>query len=263
MGDGGIGEGDADDRPTQARLELRGRAIGDDPALVDDRDAVGQPVRLLEVLGGEQQCAALGDELLDHMPQVAATRRVEPGRRLVEEEHGRAVDQRGGQVEPAPHAAGVGLGRAIGGVAEPEPLEQLVGPGGDRTLGQVGEPADEAQVLPARQVLVDRGVLPGEADALADGLGMAGHVHAEDLGVTAVGVEDGGEDAHGRRLAGAVGPEQPEHGARCRGKVDTGEGLHLAEALGQALDPDGRTRSGRLARGDGGGCHGDDHRADH
>ena len=40
----------------------------------------------------------------------------------------------------------------------------------------MGEPADQAQVLVPGEVLVDRGVLAGEADALADGLRVLGHV---------------------------------------------------------------------------------------
>ena len=55
----------------------------------------------------------------------------------------------------------------VGGVGEPEALEQLVGPRHDAGFGQVGQPADQAEVLAAGEVLVDRGVLAGEADARA------------------------------------------------------------------------------------------------
>ena len=41
---------------------------------------------------------------------------------------GGAEDQAGGEVEAAPHAAGVLLDRLAAGVGEPEPLQQLVGP---------------------------------------------------------------------------------------------------------------------------------------
>ena len=50
-------------------------------------------------------------QLLDEVPHRQAAARVEAGRRLVEEEDRRRVDERGGQVEPAAHAAGVGLAR--------------------------------------------------------------------------------------------------------------------------------------------------------
>ena len=40
------------------------RPLGDDPPVVDHDDVPGQPVGLLEVLGGEQHGRALGDQVL-------------------------------------------------------------------------------------------------------------------------------------------------------------------------------------------------------
>ena len=76
--------------------------------MVDDDDPVGEPVGLLEVLRREQHRRAAGDELLDDRPQLGAAARVEAGGRLVEEQHRRAVHERGGEVEAAAHAARVG-----------------------------------------------------------------------------------------------------------------------------------------------------------
>ena len=51
-------------------------------------DVVGEAVGLFEVLGREQHRRAVGDELGDQPPQVAAAAaRVETGCRLVEEQH--------------------------------------------------------------------------------------------------------------------------------------------------------------------------------
>ena len=58
-----------------------------------------------------------------HMP--SRLRGSRPGGRLVEEQHPRPGDQRGGDVEPAAHAAGVGLRRPGRRVREVEPLQQL------------------------------------------------------------------------------------------------------------------------------------------
>ena len=53
---------DLDAGPADLRLELVGGAAGDDLAVVDDRDRVGQLVRLLEVLRRQQERRALADE---------------------------------------------------------------------------------------------------------------------------------------------------------------------------------------------------------
>ena len=83
------------------------------------------------------------DELLDDAPQVAATHGIESGRRLVEEEHRRAVHEGGGEVEPASHATRVRPYRPVGGVGKAERLEQLLGAGADLRLRQMRELADE------------------------------------------------------------------------------------------------------------------------
>ena len=88
--------------------------LGDRPAVVDDDDLVGEPVGLLQVLGGEQQRRAAADQLADDVPQVGAAAGVEAGGRLVEEQHRRLGDERPGQVEPPAHAARVGLHRTVG-----------------------------------------------------------------------------------------------------------------------------------------------------
>ena len=114
--------------PPMLRLELVGRAGGDGAAVVEHDDVVGQAVGLLEVLRREDQRGALADELAQHLPEVLAAARVEARRRLVEEQHAGRGHQAGGEVEPPAHAAGERLDQPVGGVGQPEPLEQLVGP---------------------------------------------------------------------------------------------------------------------------------------
>ena len=95
-------------------LELVRGALGDHPAVVDHRDRVGQPVGLVEVLRGQQHGRARrrrAPRSSSHRLEPAA--RVEAGGRLVEEQHRRLGDERGGEVEPAAHAARVGLDRAV------------------------------------------------------------------------------------------------------------------------------------------------------
>src|SRR5512132_2362239 len=124
----GIGRDRLDGRPADFSLELVGRALGDDVAVVDDPDAVGENVRLLEVLG----CQKDGDLVLarepgDLVPERGAALDVETGRRLVEEEHARAVHKRHREVEPALHPARVAADLSVGRMRQPDARDQLVG----------------------------------------------------------------------------------------------------------------------------------------
>ena len=177
-----VGQVDLEALAADAVLELVGGAVGDHLAVVDDRDAVGEPVGLVEVLGGQQDGRAVGDEVLDRHPQVDAAARVEARRRLVEEQHRRARDERGREVEPAAHAAGVGLRDAVGGVGEVEALEQLAAARLRGAAALAVEAADHDEVLEAGEVVVDRGVLAGEADPGAQRAGVADDVEAGDAG---------------------------------------------------------------------------------
>ena len=105
--------------------------LGDDDSVVDDHDAVGQAVGLLEVLRREQHGGpgATSSSITPH--SSVRLLRVEPGGRLVEEQHRRPVHERRREVEPAPHAARVGAHQTVGGVGQVEPFEQVVAPRGD------------------------------------------------------------------------------------------------------------------------------------
>ena len=103
----------------------------------------------------------------------------------------------------------------------------------------MGEAPDELEVLAAGEVLVDRGVLARQPDAGAYRVRFAHDVEAEHFGATRVGVDDRRERPHRGRLAGAVGPEEPEHRAGRDVEVDTVEGDHVAEALLEPLHGDG------------------------
>ena len=91
-----------DRRAADLGLQRRRRALGDDLAVVDDPDPVGERVGLLQVLGGEEDGdAVLGGEPRDLVPERGAALDVEAGGRLVEEE-----DARAGGRAPAPGRAG-------------------------------------------------------------------------------------------------------------------------------------------------------------
>jgi hypothetical protein len=68
--------------------------------MVDDGDARGELVGLLEVLRGQQDGDAGLGQAADHAPDALAGIGIEAGGRLVEEQDARRDDQRGGDVEP-------------------------------------------------------------------------------------------------------------------------------------------------------------------
>ena len=118
-------EGDRDALAADGGLQLVGGALGDDAAVVDDRDGVGEAVGLFQVLRREEHRRAAADEGLDDVPQGESTARVEARRGLVEEEHGRVDDEGAREVDAPPHAAREALDDAVLRLDEVEQLDEL------------------------------------------------------------------------------------------------------------------------------------------
>ncbi len=96
-----------------ALLERRRGVEGEDLAVVHDRHTVAELVRLLHVVGREQDRLALLVQLAEELPQREPALRVEAGSRLVHEEDRRPVEDRPGDHEPLRHPAGQGMNVAV------------------------------------------------------------------------------------------------------------------------------------------------------
>jgi hypothetical protein len=91
---------------------------------MDDSHAIGQGVSLLQVLRREEDGHAIAaGESRDLGPERRPALYVEPGRRLVEKQDSRGVNQCERQVQAALHAARVAADSAIGGLRQPDSLE--------------------------------------------------------------------------------------------------------------------------------------------
>ncbi len=232
---------DLDHRAAEPRLELGGVSLGDHAAVVDHHDAVREPVGLLEVLRREQHGRAVADQLVDHLPELVAAGRVETGRRLVEEQHRWVGHERGGEVEPAAHAAGV----------RPQPAGRPRRVSSNRSSSssargaivgsrELGQHADQPQVLAAGEVRRRRRRTGRRARCVAHGLGSrATSCRAPRPG-----------PASGRRivvrmrtavvLPAPFGPSRPKTVPAGDLEVDAVEGDEVAEPLREALDLDRR-----------------------
>jgi len=213
----------------QLLLQLLRRAGRHDLAAVENRQLRGEPVGFLEIVGGEQNGQPLlVSEALDLLPHLGSDLWVEASSGLVEEEDLRPVNQCGGDVEPALHAARVVAGDSLGRVREPELLEQLVD-----ALLQLA-PVDranqtlQAQVLAPVQVDVDAGDLTDDADRLAHLPGMRDDVDTGHTNRARGGEGERACDLDRRGLAGAVRPEKTEDRAGRNNKVNAVEGSDRA-----------------------------------
>jgi hypothetical protein len=82
-GGDGIGEANGQQVRADGSLKLRGRSVGDNAAVIHHGNALGEPVRFLEVLSGQEHGGASVAQLLDTCPQLLPGVGVQAGGRLI------------------------------------------------------------------------------------------------------------------------------------------------------------------------------------
>ena len=179
-------------------------------------------------------------ECADHAPDALARIRIEAGRRLVEEEHARRDDERCGDVEPPPHAAGIGLHLLRRRVGKIEGGEQLVG-AGFRRRGRESPRGGRAAARFSRPVRSSSSEAnwPVMAIEARTSCGAATRSWPITRRRARIRRRERRQHAHQRRLAGAVRAEDGEDHAARNVEVDPVDGAHVAEALDQAARGDG------------------------
>ena len=156
--------------------------------MIDDPDPVGEDIRLLEVLGGEEdRHSLLLHQPCDLFPQRRAALRVEAGGGLVEEEDPRPVHQGQSQIEAPFHSARVLAHAAVSGVPQADAVDELLGALPALCLRDALEGRLEVHVLPAVQVRVEGRLLKGNADRRADLGPLLDDVVSRDAGRPSVG----------------------------------------------------------------------------
>ena len=176
---------------------------------VEDDDGVAGPLDVAhQVRRDDDADAELAADAPDQLEHVAAAHRVEPGGRLVEERQHRIVNERLGQLHPLLHPGRVGPHGPVALLEQPDVAEDV---GRAQAGGRAREPADLRQVgekLGSRDRTWEAVVLGCVPDPGAV-LGRASRVGAEHFDRAGVGVDQAHEQLQRRRLAGAVGAEQP------------------------------------------------------
>ena len=221
-------------------------AFGDDAAMVDDGDAVAEALGLFHVVGGVEDGHAFGAQGLDHLKDAIARLRIDADGGLVHEHQARAVDDAGGHVEAALHAAGELAGRMVGAVFQRGPLEAPRDLLGEARAGEALVVAEGEEVFAAGEARVNGDFLGDPAEGLAGGAGAGGG--AEDADLAGVGEDAAHDAADQRAFAGAVGAEQAEALARIEAQGNAIDGGERAKALDEIRDFNGKRGYGGEAR---------------
>ncbi len=212
-------------------LERVGRALRDDHPVVDDREPVGERVGLLEVVRRQEDGRAVLAEGADLIPHAGARLGVEAGRRLVEEQHLRPVDDAEPDVESTPHPARVRAGRPVRGGLEVQCGQHLgrPRPAPSACPSRTAGPGGPARRVPSRPGRSTRPVARSRSAGGRSAVRVPGRPRRR-WPVPALG---GSRVASIRRvvvLPAPFGPEEAEDLPRFDRQVDAAHGLDRAAA---------------------------------
>jgi hypothetical protein len=118
------------------------------------------------------------------------------------------VDERGRQVEPAAHPAGVGADATVGCSLQPHAAQERLGASLPLAAGQPVQGGLEADQLAAGHQRVERRLLERHADGPAHLRWVLDHVVTGDTRGSPGGSKQRAEHSHRGRLAGAVRAEE-------------------------------------------------------
>ena len=193
-----------------------------------DRDPVAEPLRLAHDVRRKHDALALVAQLGHGVQQRPGHEHVEPGRRFVEDQHRRIVDDRPGDRHFLLHAGRHLRAQHVANLVHLQPLEELLHPLAQLVVAHAVQPAEVLDHFPGGHAVVDGRVGRDEANLAADQLGLRDDVEAVDDGRAARGLQHGAENPQGGRLAGAVGPQQAVDLARAGVEADAVERHDLA-----------------------------------
>ena len=157
---------------------------------------------------------------------------VEAVGRLVEDHDVGVVQERLGQADPALEALGQGVDRPVEHAVEMCRLDGMGDALGALGAVEAAHGGDEFEKAGRGHVGIGRRALGQIADVLLGLDRLVDHVEAADLGAAAGRRQVAGDDLHGRRLAGAVGPEEAQDLAALDGKAHAVDGADRSETLG-------------------------------
>ena len=133
-----------------------------------------------------------------------AQRGIEPGGRLVQQQHARPPQQRLGQTQTLAHALGIGPDPAIGGIHQADAVEQRPCRGGLDLL----QPRVECQRFAPGQGGIERDILRQIAEQPARREFARRRILVQHADRAAVGVDESEHQLDQRGLAGAVMADQ-------------------------------------------------------
>ena len=222
--------------------KLGQRSLVDEAALAEDADAVAERLDLAEDVRGEEHRLPALLRLLHRLPEGHLHQRVEPARRLVEDQQVGPARERRDEL----HLLAVALRECPHLLVElePEALDENVAVG---DVGPAAQPREIGEGLGAGQARPEERLAGDVADPPVRGDRLAPGVDPEELGAAIARAVQAEQQADRRRLPRPVRAEVAVHLARRDGEIERLEGERSTRSACRAPRCGSRPRADSIA----------------
>ena len=207
------------------------RVVGNQLPMIDDHDAVAEPLGLFHIVRGVDEGFTALFQSLEVFKNGVAALRIDADRRFIEQQDLRIVKQRRSQVQTPFHASAERSHLVAGAIRQPH---QSQGVADCPFYGRAGERVkrrEERQVVAGGKLVIECHVLRDEANLQLDRVGVALYLLAFDEDFAGIRAQQSRNDGDGGRLAGAVWSEQPDGFSVISPKTNAADGHQLSVAL--------------------------------
>src|SRR5579871_5768883 len=182
-------------------------------------------------MGADKDRVSGGGKLVDQIPKCPASNGIDARSRLVEEKHGRLVQDRAPERETLLPAAREKSGEAGSAFFDPGHFQHIGFALGAAGLRNAVDAAEEIDVLFHSEVVVEREFLRHVPDVMLDGFRLGHDVESADRGGAGGWQKQSAEHADGGGFSGAVRSEEAEDFAAPDVERDVVDGEEVAEAF--------------------------------
>ena len=136
--------------------EFLGLTDGEDPSRMHQRNAIATHRLVHEVRRDEDRHVVVARKFAQHPPEFVARLRIDPGRRFVEDQHLRFVQDRDRERQALAHAKRQPAGKLVEIALQAEPARQFRNPGLGLLPPEMEQAGVKIEVLAHRQFAIER-----------------------------------------------------------------------------------------------------------
>jgi len=222
-----------DDRLADLLHDLIDLAVDEEDSLFDHADLITDVGKLRKNVAGDDDGLVEFAKPLKQVADFDADAGVETAGRFVEEENLRFVEEYAGEADALRLTAGELIDHRIALVGHVDEFEFFFADlAAVRTVDAVGR-GEEFEVFNDLHVIIDAEEVGHIADESADFLRMGIDRFSADVGFAVIGIEEGGQHAHGRGLTRSVRTDEAEDVPLSERQVEIVDGDQIAVAFCQ------------------------------